>query len=411
MINPLVIRIPGEFWDSQIYSGRMYLFTINGEIITLDWNHLLKAFQVPQELDLVFHAAFKQSNLFYGNLGTRILKDQEFNNLLESKFSRLSEINLDIDNLNLPKVRIQDNPYPFPHADSTIYQNHLYVVSRDGIFEKDIDRNIENPFEEPSVRLWDGNSVQISASYNTLAIAGGEDGLWQYEIESDNNRGETNQISSRRCDRCGWAYWSIYGSSYRGGFLAEFNKGSESKDQRLYRLPDLPIEDIFDFNPNQKKSDESERKLNKIIDADEVFNHHGYSWAGKDKIYNIGANELNVTVYHPYRRVKPKLTPFAGINHSTSPESIISADVSSFGAIVEYQDQLTVYLSDGNQFNIMGEVINWRVLPRSKFYENQLHVIFEDHLAIFSFNQDYFVDQNRKMFGMKVSTGGYGFSK
>jgi len=49
-----------------------------------------------------------------------------------------------------------------------------------------------------------------------------------------------------------------------------------------------------------------------------------------------------------------------------------------------------------------GEPVNWRIFPRSKHYENQLHIIYNDRLEIISFNHDYFVNQNEKWAGIEV---------
>ena len=40
---------------------------------------------------------------------------------------------------------------------------------------------------------------------------------------------------------------------------------------------------------------------------------------------------------------------------------------------------------------------------RSKQYENQLHVVYEDRLEIFSFNHDYFINQKSKLSGIVSS--------
>jgi hypothetical protein len=56
-------------------------------------------------------------------------------------------------------------------------------------------------------------------------------------------------------------------------------------------------------------------------------------------------------------------------------------------------------LSDGTYYNIPGEVTRVRIFPRSLNYENHLHVIHNNTLEIYSFNNDYFVDQKAKDLG------------
>jgi hypothetical protein len=78
---------------------------------------------------------------------------------------------------------------------------------------------------------------------------------------------------------------------------------------------------------------------------------------------------------------------------------VISGAVTLFGIVIECEHAMVVVQSDGNVTTIAGEPINWRVFPRSKHYENQLHLIYEDRLDIYSFNQDYLVSQSGKRLG------------
>ena len=67
---------------------------------------------------------------------------------------------------------------------------------------------------------------------------------------------------------------------------------------------------------------------------------------------------------------------------------VLSASTAQFGIIVESERALSVYPSEGTPVVMQGEPVNWRVFPRSKHYENQLHVVWDDHMEILSFNQD-----------------------
>jgi hypothetical protein len=78
---------------------------------------------------------------------------------------------------------------------------------------------------------------------------------------------------------------------------------------------------------------------------------------------------------------------------------IVSGGVAFFGTVLELDDSLLILLSDGSRYEIGGDPISWKVFPKSRHYENHLHVIFEDRIDVFSFNQDYFVDQREKVFG------------
>lgn len=72
-------------------------------------------------------------------------------------------------------------------------------------------------------------------------------------------------------------------------------------------------------------------------------------------------------------------------------KEIISGSAAYFGNIVEFYDGLWVIRSDGEITKVNKPVTRWRIFPRSINYENQLHVILDDRLDIYSFNHDYFI--------------------
>jgi hypothetical protein len=87
------------------------------------------------------------------------------------------------------------------------------------------------------------------------------------------------------------------------------------------------------------------------------------------------------------------------IKSSIAPETILTAATAPFGAVIEQINQLTVIASNGEEYVFPGELVHWRVFPRSRHYSNQLHLIYEDRLEIVSFVHDYFQDQQSKLAG------------
>ena len=76
-----------------------------------------------------------------------------------------------------------------------------------------------------------------------------------------------------------------------------------------------------------------------------------------------------------------------------------------FGTVVELDSGLIVICSDETIVDVCGEPVSWRVFPRSRHYENHLHVIHDDHLEVLSFNHDYLVDQQTKVSGISLGKG------
>lgn len=46
----LHLVIWGKFWDSQIYSGTLYVFGLSGELVKFSWPKLIADLPVPTEL-------------------------------------------------------------------------------------------------------------------------------------------------------------------------------------------------------------------------------------------------------------------------------------------------------------------------------------------------------------------------
>lgn len=61
------------------------------------------------------------------------------------------------------------------------------------------------------------------------------------------------------------------------------------------------------------------------------------------------------------------------------------------------------YRSDGEITKVNKPVTRWRIFPLLFNYENQLHVILDERLDIFSFNNDYFISQMDKTMGLAFS--------
>jgi hypothetical protein len=79
--------------------------------------------------------------------------------------------------------------------------------------------------------------------------------------------------------------------------------------------------------------------------------------------------------------------------------NLVSGGVASFGTILEFENAIVVLPSEGDPITLGGEPITWRVFPGSFHYQNHLHVIYDEMIEIYSFNQDYFVKQDEKIFG------------
>jgi hypothetical protein len=405
-MHPLKLTVEGEFWDSQIYKGRLYLFSRDGSVTTINWDRLIGEWDLGVSVQLAKECAFRRSDYLYGDRWSLLFSDKEFRSLIESKFKQLASKELVVSSkqMRTASLGVQDNPFPFPHSDSTVYKERLYVTSQAGVFEGSCNKRTRFPISTKIYKMWDAPVVALAASYNSLALAASDEGL--YELSVDRipvaELAEPRIRANRNCVSCKWVFYSIYGSSHvAGGFLASFTKIDQG------------------YNGNGR------REAREVVSDREIFQSKGYSWGTQDKLCQAEHGKLKVVKYQPWLLadepsedddyLSPAETNHSDIHRALQPLrelnlngsrgkdlDVVSAGVAAFGTVVELADQLLVIPSDGPPVRFHPPV-NWRVFPRSRHYENHLHLIYDDKLEVISFNHDYFVNQNEKISGFRFS--------
>ncbi len=138
-MQALKITLPGCFWDSQIYSGRLYLFTRSGDLVTVDWDKLILDWPIGMSLEIALECAFGKGSYMYGAVWNRIFKDAEIKKVMGTKFSKLAKLDLEVSKNRLSRniLQTQQNKFPFPHSDSVVYYGSLFVVSLEGVHKAD----------------------------------------------------------------------------------------------------------------------------------------------------------------------------------------------------------------------------------------------------------------------------------
>jgi hypothetical protein len=376
-MQPLKITIPGQYWDSQIYRGKLYLFEREGDIVTINWDALIHDLDVDAASKLALTCAFTKSDLLYDPGVEEILGDIELRPIMYSKFDRLAlqPIEIGRDRFEKRIVKRQRNPFPFPHADCAIYWNRMYVGGSSGVWSATCAKQTGNPVSSRPHRSWDASVFALAALYGALACAAGDEGLFELPLRES---GDPKAVSKRNCVDCQWAYQSIYGSSHVAhGFLAEYAK--VKVDEHSYT-----------------------RTFERIIDDAEIFHDSGYSWGTQDKICQAFNGRVHIVNYVPSSgNASQRLHRLQTITLGAWKGDVVSGKLAVFGAVIECEAAIVVALSDDTIVTLRGEPTNWRVFPKSIRYENHLHIVYDDHLLVASFNQDYFVDQNQKRIGIK----------
>jgi hypothetical protein len=390
-MTPVKLQILGNFWDCQIYRGRLYLFGMDGSIRTINWNNLIESFHSNGPLDIALTYAFKNGrNLYHPELH-ELFKDEEIKELLKSKFERLSERNLIIseENLDVFQIGQQDSPFNELHVDSEIFTNRLYVLSHNALLSSTVHgKSKKYPVTTNVKKHFDLYAFSMRANkYARLALSAGNDGLLEYNASATdfipiNDDRRIIQVSDRHSSFADYSFLSIYNSSlYSNSFLSYFTWNNSQSTPKPEKVKKGEFEEDQIFKGNQDRQPY-------------------LSWGSNEKIYRAVQGGIEMVRFNNYAKEDDSIFSEAKlIPLQNWKGNVLSAYTAYFGTILHCENAVVVMLSDGTYYNIPGEASRVRIFPRSLNYENHLHVILDDRLEIYSFNNDYFVDQKSKDFG------------
>lgn len=413
-MQPLKITILGDFWDCQIYRGRLYIWTMDGSLLTYRWDEFVNSLSVEPELRLALECGFCRGDYLYNQNFELLFSDIEMVRMLKSKFEKLSEQTFEFQINDLTKFLygVQDDPLKEHSADSDIFDNHLYSAVDTGLWKASVHRgNLRYPVSSRPEKLWDGRLLSLKSSTNgRLALSAGDQGLYEFDVNEKDSfenlyrsknfkkiERNLHQLNDKHSFFANWNYSSIYSTSnVNESYMMLFGWGDDD-----FKESEMTFNKVF-----------KEKKLifNKLLNETDLFvfskeaGASQLSWGCGNKIYKASEGGIDVIDYTQKFALDKENAAFTDVQHIPFQPwkgSVISGGVSYFGVIIECENALVVIKDDNEFFNIPDSVTRWRVYPRSKRYENHLHVISEDKIDIYSFNHDYFRQQDGKKIGMK----------
>lgn len=405
-IKPITICIQGSYWDSQIYSGELMLLQDDGTISRIDWRSAIDDLASQNTaIQTAVRLAFAESDWFYNDQTQRLLSDIEVTRVIEKQLTELAaKPNLQVTNQSWAKHwQMEDSPFDFMPVDTDVYRNRVFAAGDNGLFSvsRGSLRSKNGIEKHHDARLF---QVRASDGYKAVAAAGGDEGLFEFEIKMNqgDELGPGKLLSKRSCVACDWAFQSVVGWGTDTAFFASFTEIKDKSSSRVFRSP----AEVFDF-------EDLFSSIQNGMPAGNLFTAEpNYSWGSREKLYRATNSGIEVTDYFGHGWIKKpeqKMTdealakrPFTWrgmIPLQIDPEKIVATGTAPFGTVIEEQDKLTVVRSDGVVHEFAGEVVHWRVFPRSTHYSNQLHIIYDDHMEVVSFVHDYFVDQKDKLSG------------
>jgi len=125
------ISIEGDYWDSFIYRGRLYLWTMNCSIMCIDWQRLVNFYSKKMNFDLfASYLTWIDGNYLYKQNLNYLFKDSEFKQYLINKLNKnKKEIYLSKKELSPFLLYEKDCPNRILPIDIEVYNNHLYCMA------------------------------------------------------------------------------------------------------------------------------------------------------------------------------------------------------------------------------------------------------------------------------------------
>lgn len=416
-MQPVKLTIDGHFWDSQVYMGFLYLFARDGSLTVIDWDRLIGDVGARTGKMFAAEAALKRSDHLYGPSARMFLDDPELRALVLRHFKELSRTELHVDRAMLERFVVQrtESPSPFPHADSVLYNSLLYTVGKSGVYCSPCETVRTGTPVGEGIKRWDGSASACSASYNTVALATGATGLFEmisgsaYKGELRIPTREPRLIVEKHCTDCSWSFFNIFGTSRQSGsFLVQY-KLTRHRDELDHEESTEVAEWERDLAAAMRPG-VSRRTFDRVVEERELFGvaSSGYEIAYQNKLYRVDDQRISIIKANPHAKDSAnRFSTFGEVQIAAWKGNIVSAKAAVFGVVLEY-DAAIVVVGNGpdntlETHTIPGEPVSWRVFPRSANYRNHLHVVRDEAIEVWSFNHDYFVEQNDKRIGTRYS--------
>ena len=341
------IKIEGDFIDSFIYSGILFLVSANSQISIYNWEELL-------------------SNISGNRPLYNFLKDCR-QGLNEDEYQ---EIYIEEEQLKEHKLG-EALPLKAWSTDINVYSNCLYIADENGVDRVNLDFEHKRLAQDTRFQLWGKYAYKISPNDNfRIAIAAGSNGIITAFTRRDKTINESEDIKTIEINSydCEWIGNNLITNSKDGSYVLVFAE-----------LPEKPLESnipqSFYTNLNRLKRQTPETiTIDNNSQASII-----YSWMAGRKLFSLLKNseviEKNINVLQD---IKTQKTTILKLQISSRVLAVRSA---LFGAVIEIGDDL-FSLTESGVDSISHRPVSWRVFPRAKNYLNHLHIVENDHLAI-----------------------------
>lgn len=348
------IKIEGDFIDSFIYSGSLFLIDTKLRLTSYSWNEILNYSNCPPIKKKFLLNCFSENN-------TQNISDLDNEYIIYND----SLNNSVIDTLEL-------DSWP---TDLDIYKNKFIISSADGIKSVVGNRSVENlkvkfEFSQNVKKMWDEKVFELAVgTLDRLIISCGYEGAFELFTRTKADSYELikeKQLSEKEWIGCEWD------QNTGIAILKNQLKQELLKFETVNKEHASQITDQLEKNRYYKMIKEEEPQQYEISTLDQSYIN---SWVFDDKIYLF---DENLKLYEYYEET---LNPITQVKSNNYPiEKIIDSAKTKFGLI--FEDLNNLYRYDTELSIVSNKTTNWRTYPKSTNYQNHLHIIEDDYITI-----------------------------
>lgn len=370
----LDLKIEGDFIDSFIYSGVLYLLDSEFKFTSYSWNSLCDF--------ILKRNRFKFSDAHY------ILDYSKDNRKKNTSRNYIDTYISESEIFSLRKDMVEIHTWP---SDVNIFSNKLYFSGDDGVFFINTDHQKAEFDKENIKKIFGMKSFSISPNTNNrIALAVGNEGVFTSTLKYGIKTPMEVQVSDNTCIDIDWVNENLFINS-DNLVIENFCRIVSKKNAEFNELFLKIREEI-----------KSEFKENELIDSDKLKNKsyrrymdfildrrpetlklddtYKYGWSSGDCNFIINRNNDIIA----QNKISGHRVEFS---ISKLSSSLIKLRTSGCGTVME-SNSGELFITSGNDVDrISNDFVSWRVYPRAKNHANHLHIINNENINIKIYNK------------------------
>lgn len=339
-MNNINVKIAGDYINSFIYSGLLFLVKNGGEIILLDWKRVVRK---------------KINNIEY----------REFINNCSKRISRdFEDVTFHLEENEILDCVFDRSSVDFWPSDFIIYSNVLYFSGQNGVEAIGLDFENKKFNKDNRKFIYSSRAYKLASSKQRgIAIAAGINGVVLKSINKYLDEITAPKFLEKNSVDIEWGASTLVVNSESASSIDFFEKMQFADPGRM----------------TKKEKD----KFNALrISRSSAKEMPGYSWSIGDRLFNMNENNIKRSVISKEEgdeEFNVKEVDIKSGNYSL--DNFDSARSGSFGCVVDLYDRI-VLINDSGIRELGRGLTKWKVFPRAKNYANHLHMIEDAFLNI-----------------------------